>query len=72
MGSRPSPAGKQHAQHSDMSGRPILADLVDRQRFESALTGRFGYGRAPLHRRPLSDIVAGTGPAPGRDSPDSA
>jgi GGDEF domain-containing protein len=32
--------------------------LVDRQRFESALTGRLGFGRALLHHRPLSEIVA--------------
>ncbi|WP_433796388.1 putative bifunctional diguanylate cyclase/phosphodiesterase [Actinoplanes sp. CA-252034] len=32
--------------------------LVDRQRFESALTGRLGFGRALLHHRPLADIVS--------------
>jgi diguanylate cyclase (GGDEF)-like protein len=31
--------------------------LVDRQRFDSALTGRLGFGRALLHRRPLAEIV---------------
>ncbi|MFC4063635.1 putative bifunctional diguanylate cyclase/phosphodiesterase [Actinoplanes subglobosus] len=31
--------------------------LVDRLRFDAALSGRLGFGRALLHRRPLSDVV---------------
>jgi diguanylate cyclase (GGDEF)-like protein len=31
--------------------------LIDRLRFEAILSGRLGFGRALMHRRPLADVV---------------